>query len=133
MLRFQKFTIGYAWCAEYGCSDDGNQTIFENLYRLSPLHNVRLPTDENVQYPSVLLTTADHDDRVVPLHSYKLISELQSTIGKDKRQVSGATRQKNFLRFSSKIFYFSFTRADKSADDKSKNKLGTWWWKANYC
>lgn len=88
LLRFQKFTIGYAWCSEYGCSDDGNQTIFENLHRLSPLHNVRLALDEKVQYPSVLLTTADHDDRVVPLHSYKLIAELQFKIGRNIRQVS---------------------------------------------
>ncbi|XP_037041815.1 prolyl endopeptidase-like [Bradysia coprophila] len=86
LLRFQKFTIGYAWCREYGCSDDGNKTVFENLYRLSPLHNVRMPTDKKVQYPSVLLTTGDHDDRVVPLHSYKLIAELQYKIGREKRQ-----------------------------------------------
>ncbi|XP_037041818.1 prolyl endopeptidase-like isoform X1 [Bradysia coprophila] len=86
LLRFQKFTIGYAWCPEYGCSEDGNQTVFENLYRLSPLHNVRMPTDKNVQYPSVLLTTGDHDDRVVPLHSYKLIAELQYKIGREERQ-----------------------------------------------
>ncbi|XP_037050213.1 prolyl endopeptidase-like isoform X1 [Bradysia coprophila] len=88
LLRFQKFTIGYSWCEEYGCSDDGNQTIFENLHRLSPLHNVRMPTDKNVQYPSVLLTTGDHDDRVVPLHSYKLIAELQYKIGREERQTN---------------------------------------------
>jgi prolyl oligopeptidase len=88
LLRFQKFTIGYAWCSEYGCSDNGNQTIFENLYRLSPLHNVRFPPNEKVQYPAVLLTTADHDDRVVPLHSYKLIAELQHRIGRSPRQTN---------------------------------------------
>ncbi|CAL8083601.1 unnamed protein product [Orchesella dallaii] len=63
LLRFQKFTIGYAWCSEYGCSDNGNKTIFDNLYRLSPLHNVRLPANVTAQYPAVLLTTGDHDDR----------------------------------------------------------------------
>lgn len=88
LLRFQKFTIGYSWCSEFGCSDNGNQTIFENLYSLSPLHNVRLPLKENVQYPAVLLTTADHDDRVVPLHSYKFIAELQYKIGRSPKQVS---------------------------------------------
>ncbi|KAJ6645835.1 Prolyl endopeptidase [Pseudolycoriella hygida] len=87
-LRFQKFTIGYAWCSEYGCSDDGNRTFFDNLYRLSPLHNVRLPVDEKVQYPSILLTTADHDDRAVPSHSYKMIAELQYKIGRDNRQTN---------------------------------------------
>jgi len=88
LLRFQKFTIGYAWCSEYGCSDDGNKTHFENLYKLSPLHNVRLPKNENVQYPAVLLLTADHDDRVVPLHSYKLAAELQYTIGRSLGQTN---------------------------------------------
>ncbi|XP_037041819.1 prolyl endopeptidase-like isoform X2 [Bradysia coprophila] len=88
LLRYQKFTIGYAWCPEYGCSHDGNKTVFENLYRLSPLHNVRMPIDKNVQYPSVLLTTGDHDDRVVPLHSYKLIAELQYKIGREERQTN---------------------------------------------
>ncbi|ODM95949.1 Prolyl endopeptidase, partial [Orchesella cincta] len=88
LLRFQKFTIGYAWCSEYGCSDNGNKTIFDNLYRLSPLHNVRLPLNDSVQYPAVLLTTGDHDDRVVPLHSYKLIAELQYRIGRSPRQTN---------------------------------------------
>jgi prolyl oligopeptidase len=88
LLRFQKFTIGYAWCPEYGCSDDGDKSHFDNLLKLSPLHNVRMPKNESVQYPAVLLMTADHDDRVVPLHSYKLISELQHTIGSNPRQTN---------------------------------------------
>lgn len=86
MLRFQKFTVGFYWCGEYGCSD--NKTHFDNLIGYSPLHNIRLPSDEFVQYPAILVKTADHDDRVVPLHSFKYISELQHTIGSSDRQVN---------------------------------------------
>jgi prolyl oligopeptidase len=85
MLRFQKFTVGPFWCGEFGCSE--NKTYFENLIKYSPLHNVRLPSDNHTQYPAVLVQTSDHDDRVVPLHSYKYIAELQHTIGCSPRQV----------------------------------------------
>jgi prolyl oligopeptidase len=71
MLRFQKFTVGYGWVTDYGSSDDSTQ--FTAIYRYSPLHNIRA----GVAYPATLATTADHDDRVVPSHSFKFIATLQ--------------------------------------------------------
>ena len=72
MLRFHLFTIGWAWCAEYGCSD--NPEEFEVLYHYSPLHTLQSGTI----YPATLITTADHDDRVVPAHSFKFAAALQA-------------------------------------------------------
>ncbi|GJJ75412.1 prolyl oligopeptidase [Entomortierella parvispora] len=76
MLRFHKFTVGHSWQFEYGYPDDSAED-FHNLHKYSPLHNVH----KNQSYPAVALLTADHDDRVVPLHSFKHIAELQHTAG----------------------------------------------------
>ena len=73
MLRYHKFTIGWAWAGEYGDSEESKES-FENLYSYSPLHNIK----KGVSYPATMVTTADHDDRVVPAHSFKFISELQN-------------------------------------------------------
>ena len=71
MLRFHRFTIGWAWMSEYGSSQDSVQ--FRYLYRYSPLHNVKMGT----RYPATLITTGDHDDRVAPAHSFKFTAEMQ--------------------------------------------------------
>ncbi len=71
MLRYHKFTIGWNWAAEYGSSDDSTQV--KNLLSYSPLHNLR----DGTSYPATLVTTADHDDRVVPAHSFKFAATLQ--------------------------------------------------------
>jgi prolyl oligopeptidase len=72
MLRFNKFTIGWAWVSDYGSADDPEQ--FQTLLGYSPLHNIRPGTE----YPATLVTTADHDDRVVPGHSFKFAASLQA-------------------------------------------------------
>jgi prolyl oligopeptidase len=78
MLRFQKFTIGWAWTSDYGSSEKPDDFPF--LYAYSPLHHVA----NGCCYPPTLITTADHDDRVVPAHSFKFAATLQAAQSCDK-------------------------------------------------
>ena len=71
MLRYHKFTVGWGWAVEYGNADSAKQ--FPYLYKYSPYHNLK----QGVSYPATLVTTADHDDRVVPAHSFKFAARLQ--------------------------------------------------------
>ncbi len=77
MLRYDKFTGGHAWVTEYGSSSDSAQ--FRYLYAYSPLQNIKL----GACYPATLVTTADHDDRVVPSHSFKFTATMQAAQGCD--------------------------------------------------
>ena len=75
MLRFHKFTIGWAWTSDYGSAE--NPEEFKALHAYSPLHNLKPGT----KYPATMVTTADHDDRVVPAHSFKFAAAIQEAQG----------------------------------------------------
>jgi len=110
MLRFHKFTIGWNWIPEYGSSD--NKDDFQNLLKYSPIHNIR----EGIQYPATLVTTADHDDRVVPAHSFKYAATLQEKykgnnpvlIRVDVNSGHGASNLKKALETTADIYSFIF-------------------------
>jgi prolyl oligopeptidase len=110
MLRFHKFTIGWNWIAEYGSSDKPDE--FKNLYAYSPLHNIK----EGLNYPATLITTADHDDRVVPAHSFKYAATLQEKykganpvlIRIDVKSGHGASNLKKGLETTADIYSFIF-------------------------
>jgi prolyl oligopeptidase len=75
MLRFHKFTIGWAWTGDYGSADNADE--FKALHAYSPLHNLK----KGGCYPATMVTTADHDDRVVPAHSFKYAAAAQAAQG----------------------------------------------------
>jgi prolyl oligopeptidase len=110
MLRFHKFTIGWNWIAEYGSSDNPND--FKNLYSYSPIHNIK----PGINYPATIVTTADHDDRVVPAHSFKYAATLQENykgnnpllIRIDVNSGHGASNLKKSLETTADIYSFIF-------------------------
>ncbi len=111
MLRFQKFTIGWNWIADYG-SSEANEAEFKALYAYSPIHNVRM----GAKYPSTLITTADHDDRVVPAHNYKYAAALQAAQGGpnpilirvDTNSAHGASNTTKSIEQTRDIYAFLF-------------------------
>ena len=111
MLRFHKFTIGWNWIADYGSSEK-DAANFKNLYAYSPLHNIKT----GVEYPATLVTTADHDDRVVPAHSFKYMATLQEMYkGKspvliriDTNSGHGASNTKKNIETLADIYSFIF-------------------------
>jgi prolyl oligopeptidase len=112
MLRFHKFTIGWNWIADYGSSD--NPEEFKYQYTYSPLHNIKA----GGRYPATLITTADHDDRVVPAHSFKYAATLQEKAGTssanpfliriDTNSGHGASNTKKALETAADIYAFMF-------------------------
>jgi prolyl oligopeptidase len=108
MLRFHKFTIGWNWIADYGSSDDPVE--FKALYAYSPIHNIR----QGVKYPATLITTADHDDRVVPAHSFKYAATLQARASRENpalirietRSGHGASNTAKLIETTADIYAF---------------------------
>ncbi|GAB3757516.1 prolyl oligopeptidase family serine peptidase [Spirosoma pomorum] len=108
MLRFHKFTIGWNWIADYGSSDNADE--FKALYAYSPVHNLKA----DVKYPATLITTADHDDRVVPAHSFKYAATLQEVykgdnpvlIRIDTNSGHGASNTKKNIETTGDIYSF---------------------------
>lgn len=105
MLRFHKFTIGWAWASDYGNSDDAEQ--FRALYAYSPYHNLK----PNTRYPATLVMTADHDDRVVPAHSFKFAARLQEDQVKDGPSV--------LIRIETKAGHGAGTSLTKVIEEKT--------------
>ncbi|HEV8367140.1 MAG TPA: prolyl oligopeptidase family serine peptidase [Pyrinomonadaceae bacterium] len=111
MLRFHKFTIGWNWIADYG-SAEANEAEFKALYAYSPIHNVKAGT----KYPATLITTADHDDRVVPAHNFKYAAALQAAqagdgpilIRIDTNSAHGASSTTKSIEQTRDIYAFLF-------------------------
>ncbi|CAD7696132.1 unnamed protein product [Ostreobium quekettii] len=114
MLRFHLFTIGSAWIPDFG--DPNNPRHFEYLFAYSPLHNVQIPQGGTQQYPSMLLTTGDHDDRVSPLHTHKLLATLQYVLAAD---ASSAQRNPLLARIEVKVGHGAGMATDKVIEEET--------------
>ena len=104
MLRYHLFTVGWNWAPDYGRSDDSKE-MFEYLRAYSPLHNIK---NDGTKYPAILVTTGDHDDRVVPAHSFKYAATLQAANTGD---------QPKLIRFDSKAGHGSGKPISKIIDE----------------
>jgi prolyl oligopeptidase len=110
MLRYQKFTIGYAWAADFGTSD--NPEELKAIYKYSPLHNIKA----GAKYPATLIITADHDDRVVPAHSFKYAATLQGAashanpvvIRIDTMSAHGSSSTSKAIALTADVYSFIF-------------------------
>lgn len=115
MLRFHKFTIGWAWVSDYGSSDDANE--FKALRAYSPLHNVQ----RGKTYPPTLIMTADHDDRVVPAHSFKYAAEMQDAANSIRQPVapgSGTASGPILARIETQAGHGAGTPTSKIIDER---------------
>eukprot|EP01088_Endostelium_zonatum_P017100 TRINITY_DN4884_c0_g1_i1.p1 TRINITY_DN4884_c0_g1~~TRINITY_DN4884_c0_g1_i1.p1 ORF type:complete len:260 (+),score=57.21 TRINITY_DN4884_c0_g1_i1:524-1303(+) len=108
MLKYHKFTIGHAWKGDYG--DPDNEEMLEVIKKYSPVHNVRGDIGE---YPAVLLTTADHDDRVWPGHSFKFCATLQEVVGGR----DGGQRQPLLIKVEKKSGHGAGKPTEKAIED----------------
>lgn len=104
MLRYHKFTIGWNWAPDYGTSEDSKE-MFEYLKAYSPLHNIK---NDGTEYPAILVMTADHDDRVVPAHSFKYAAQLQA---------SNTGNRPKFIRIDSKAGHGAGKPTSKIIDE----------------
>lgn len=137
MLRFHRFTVGWGWTVEYGNADSASQFPF--IYKYSPYHNLRPGT----RYPATLITTADHDDRVVPAHSFKFASRLQEYNAGDNpvlirietnaghgagkptsKQIDEATDIWSFVMQNLGMDFKDDPQAVKKEDDKNQQRPG---------
>ena len=108
MLRYHKFTIGWAWATDYGTSEESKE-MFEYLLNYSPLHNVK----SDKKYPAVLITTSDHDDRVVPAHSFKFAAAMQEA------QRERADRNPVYIRIETKAGHGAGKPISKIIDEST--------------
>jgi prolyl oligopeptidase len=113
MLRYHTFTAGAGWAYDYGTSEDSKE-MFEYLYGYSPVHNIK----EGVEYPATLVTTADHDDRVVPAHSFKFAANLQE---------KHAGENPVLIRIETNAGHGAGKPTDKIIDEQADKYAFTWY------